>query len=259
MTEPVRPTNPLDASATPAPTPAPHWIRRDICDFFLQLKPEPEPDRRIGCRTKRPLVPPPELTLDQLTENSLSLFDVNAYHIEPDATLVHWVHANLVEFALACKPGAHRAKSDQADADDHFRVIMFGMPGFPGQRGYLEPSFALAKEREMTERQLNKRLRELTGLTGRDWWDAIRVRYTDVRAKVRDDLDAMLRAWTRDNKLALPTKGADLAQMLKRARAALGFERQVAALDLGFRNHARISRAFRIVTNMTLAEWERAV
>ena len=237
----------------------PYWVQPRFSDFFLKLKEAPEPERRLGCRTKRPLVPPPELTLEQLRENPLTFADQFAQFHDFDETLVHWVHANLIEFALACKPGVLREQPEESDPEFHHRVIMYGVPGFPGHRAYLEPSFALAKDREMTELNLNRKLRELTGLSVREWWDAVRVRYTDVREKVRDDLDTLLRKWSRDNNSALPTGGRELHALLQHARSALGFNRQVFAMDLGFKNHARLSRAFRLVTNMTLAEWECAL
>jgi hypothetical protein len=69
----------------------------------------------------------------------------------------------------------------------------------------------------------------------------------------------MLRKWADDNHLPLPTNAQELRKLLKEARSALGFHRQAFALELGFKNHARLSKAFRMATNLTLAEWESAL
>jgi len=253
MTEPVHP------AALPAAKAPPHWVLPCYSDFFLKLKEEPEPERRAGCRSKRPLVPKPELTLEDLRKNPLSYHDLYTQFYDFDAALAHWVHANLIEFALACKTGAYRGAEDEIENADAYRVVMFGMPGFPGHRAHLEPSYALAGDREMTERNLNLKLRQLTGLTVREWWDAVRVRYTDVRARIRAEIDATLRQWARDNRIALPGQAGELAQLLKRARAAYGFDRTTFAMDFGFKNHARLNSAFKMVANMSLARWETAL
>jgi AraC-like DNA-binding protein len=254
----VRDTDAGPEKSTPQIHPA-EWVRPAPCDFFRKLVTPPEPNRRLGMRSKMPLVPAPELTIDELTHQTLTFCDINLQFNSPGTALANWVQANLIEFALRCTlPGVAPMPKD-ADVSDYHRIEMTGMPGYAGHRAYLEPSFILAKEREMTELQLNQKLRELTGLSVREWWDAVRVRYTDVRAKVRDDLDATLRAWAAQQGVALPKSGEELLTLLRRFRKATGFSRQVFALDLGFKNHARLSRAFRLVTRMTLAEWERAL
>ncbi|MCW8133674.1 MAG: SEC-C domain-containing protein [Planctomycetota bacterium] len=124
-------------------------------------------------------------------------------------------------------------------------------------RTHAEPSWELAAELEIGEAKLNQLCREHTGLSARDWWDAVRAE--DAGASIRAEIEAALDGWVLDRSAQIRRRGVqamDLHRALRQQRRAAGSTAADRAWNLGYKNAARLNLALWRATGRTMQQLE---
>jgi hypothetical protein len=132
-------------------------------------------------------------------------------------------------------------------------------PNYLGARAFFEPCWQLAAALGLAETRLTTRLREHSGLSARDWWDALRIEVGDFKNILRAQIHAELADALGAAKPEAPLDFYEYRQLLHAHRKENCYDRTSRAVELGFRNHARFNRAFLFVTGKTVAQFENII
>jgi len=129
-------------------------------------------------------------------------------------------------------------------------------PECPGTPMLFCPSWQLAWGLETAQRTLNSAIRTGTGLCTREWWDIVRAKISDVERRIRQDLIAEM------NSALMLVKPQELPDyysykmVLEEYRKREGVTRNRRAMELGYRSHARLNKAFSAIKKMTIPDFE---
>ena len=120
-----------------------------------------------------------------------------------------------------------------------------------------DPSWQLAGELDLSEAKLNSMCREASGLSAREWWDALRV--DNALRAFRAQIETLLDGVELDRLPQIRRRGVkleDLHRALRRRRRDEGQDATTRAWKLGFRSPARLNFAVYTVTGKSMQQIE---